>query len=351
VIDGGIAGVGGVLAFLPNVLILFFAIAVLEDSGYMARAAFILDRWMHKVGLHGKSFIPLIIGFGCTVPALMATRVLESRRDRLTTMLILPLMSCGARLPIYVLFTGALWSPRWQAPVMWTFYLVGALTGLLLAKLLTATVFRGQTEPFVMELPPFRAPTLRGAFLHTWQRGGAYLRRAGTIILVISIALWALSSYPKPSPERLAGLAPSAQAAVAAEASAAGQVGQWLEPATRPLGFDWQANTALIGAVAAKEVFVAQMGIVSALSVQDDRQAEPLATSIARHYTPLQAVAIMLFCLLGLPCAATFAVMRHEAGSWKWAALQWGGLTAIAYVVTLLVYQAGLLFGLGTGVG
>ena len=204
-----IGGVGGVVGFLPSILILFLAIAVLEDSGYMARAAFVVDRWMHRIGLHGKSFIPMLIGFGCTVPAIMATRILEGRRDRLTTMLVLPLMSCGARLPIYTLFVGAFFLPAWRAPVMMALYLVGIVAAVLLAKLLRSTVFRGESAAFVMELPPYRAPTLKGAVLHMWRRGWLYLRKAGTIILGVSILLWALTSYPKPSEEALANLCPA----------------------------------------------------------------------------------------------------------------------------------------------
>jgi ferrous iron transport protein B len=349
-IDGVIGGVGGVAAFLPNILILFAAIAVLEDTGYMARAAFIVDRWMHKIGLHGKSFIPMLIGFGCTVPAIMATRILENRRDRLTTMMVLPLISCGARLPIYTLFVGAFFAPAWQAPAMWAVYLVGIAMAVLLAKLLRGTVFSGEAEPFVMELPPYRVPTWRGMLIHMWQRGWLYLRKAGTIILGVSICLWVLTSYPKP-PDGPATSAESPQArqAAALEYSAAGRLGKAMEPVTRPLGFDWRVNTALVGAAAAKEVFVAQMGIVHSLEATDDRTPEPLAQALAAHYSPLQAIAIMLFCLLGLPCAATVAVVRSESGSWRWALAQWAGLTALAYGVTLIVYQVGLLVTGGAG--
>jgi len=358
-VDGVIGGVGGVLEFLPNILILFLGIAVLEDSGYMARAAFIMDRWMHKIGLHGKSFIPMLIGFGCTVPAVMATRVLESRRDRLTTMLILPLMSCGARLPIYTLLAGAFFPVQWQAPVMWTMYLVGIVMAVVVAKVLRVTVLRGDAEPFVMELPPYRAPTVRGALIHMGYRAWAYLRKAGTIILGVSVCLWALTSYPKPpasdptepaaaAPQR-AGPVQTARPAAAIEYSAAGRIGKAIEPATRPLGFDWRVNTALLGAVAAKEVFVAQMGVVHSMEATQDQEPEPLEAALRRNYTPLQAVAIMLFCLLGLPCVATVGVVRAESGSWGWTLLQWGGLTALAYVATVMVYQTGLALGLGAG--
>jgi ferrous iron transport protein B len=346
-VDGVLGGVGSVVSFLPNILILFGAIAVLEDSGYMARAAFIVDRWMHKVGLHGKSFIPMLIGFGCTVPAIMATRILENRRDRLTTMLVLPLVSCGARLPIYTLMVGAFFVEEWRAPVMWVIYLVGILAAALLARLLRSTVFRGETEPFVMELPPYRAPTWKGLLVHVGRRGWMYVRKAGTIILGISVVLWVLTSYPKPQGEPVQSLSPEARQAAELEYSVAGRFGKFLEPVTRLAGFDWRVNTALVGAAAAKEVFVAQMGIVYSLETDDGRESRPLGEILREHYTPLQAVAIMIFCLLGLPCAATVAVMRGESGSWRWALAQWGGLTAMAYGVTVLVYQSGLLLGLG----
>ena len=348
-VHGVIRGVGAVIVFLPNILILFLAIAVLEDSGYMARAAFIMDRWMHKIGLHGKSFIPMVIGFGCTIPAIMATRVLASRRDRLTTMLILPLMSCSARLPIYMMFTAAFFIEKWRGPVLWTMYVVGAVVAALAAKLLKSTLFRGEAEPFVMELPPYRAPTVKGTLIHTWQRGWMYVRKAGTIILGVSVLLWALTSYPKPHARDVAALASEGRQAASLEYSVAGRVGKAFEPVTRPLGFDWRVNTAMMGAFAAKEVFVAQMSIVYSLGDTGEAEAQPLQAALRRNYTPLQAVAIMIFSLLGFPCMATVAVMWSESGSWKWALLQWAGLTGLAYVAALLVYQTGSALGLGTG--
>ncbi|MFO8014690.1 MAG: ferrous iron transport protein B [Phycisphaerae bacterium] len=348
VVDGIIHGVGGVLVFLPNILILFLAIAVLEDTGYMARAAFIVDRWMHKIGLHGKSFIPMILGFGCTVPAIMATRTLESRRDRLTTMLILPLMSCSARFPIYVMFAGALFPETWRTPLVWSMYVVGAVAAVVLAKVLRSTLFRGETEPFVMELPPYRTPTARGALLHMWQRGWMYVKKAGTVILGISILMWALTSFPAPpepaSADADAPAAASRQAAL--EYSAAGRIGKTLEPVTRPAGFDWRINTGLLGAFAAKEVFVAQMGIVMALGEEVGAESESLHAALRRNYSPLQGVAVMVFCLLGFPCMATVVVMWRESGSWKWVVLQWTMLTAMAYAAAVIVYQGGTLLGL-----
>ena len=258
-VDGIIGGVGGVIVFLPNILFLFLAIAVLEDTGYMARAAFVTDRLMHKIGLHGKSFIPMLIGFGCSVPAIMATRTLESRRDRLTTMLVIPLMSCGARLPIYALIIPAFFPQVWQAPMLWMIYMIGILLAIVSAKLLRATLFKGASTPFVMELPPYRIPTLRGVLIHMWERGWLYLKKAGTIILGISILMWALTSYPKRAQyyqdyEALLaqGAAPEeVENAVRGEELAhtvAGRVGHGLEPLLKPLGFDWRIGTALIGA-------------------------------------------------------------------------------------------------------
>ena len=205
-VDGIIGGVGGVIVFLPNILLLFLAIAVLEDSGYMARAAFLMDRIMHKIGLHGKSFIPMLIGFGCSIPAMMGTRILENRRNRFTTLMVIPLMSCGARLPIYALIIPAFFAPRWHGLMLWLIYMIGIVLAIICAKLLRSTLFKGETTPFVMELPPYRMPTLRGVLTHMWQRSGLYLKKAGTIILAISIVLWALTSYPKVGENKLAGL-------------------------------------------------------------------------------------------------------------------------------------------------
>jgi len=347
-VDGVIAGVGGVLVFLPNILLLFLAIAVLEDSGYMARAAFIMDRLMHKIGLHGKSFIPMLIGFGCTVPAIMATRTLETRRDRLTTMLVLPLMSCGARLPIYALFIPAFFPQQWQAPVLWIIYLVGVVLAIVMAKLLRSTLFKGEAAPFVMELPIYRMPTLKGIMIHMWERGWLFLRKAGTVILGISILLWVMTSYPKVPESRLEGLDENRAADVELSYSLAGRVGHALEPVMRPIGFDWKTNTAMIGAFAAKEIFVAQLGIIHSLGEVDDEN-ESLREVLKREYTPLQAVSILLFCLISVPCMVSIAAVWRESGSIKWPLLQLGGLTALAYIICLIVYQGG--GGLGIGVG
>ena len=341
VISGIIAGVGGVLVFVPNIILLFLAIALLEDSGYMARTAFIMDHLMHKIGLHGKSFIPMLTGFGCTVPAIMATRMLENRRDRLTTMFILPLISCGARLPIYSLIIPAFFSKPWRAPVLWGIYLSGILLGILLARILRKTILKGESMPFVMELPPYRLPTLKTLLLHTWEKAWMYIRKAGTVILGISIVLWFFTNYPKTEPDP--SLPPEQQQAQQLAGTVAGRIGHAMEPAIKPLGFDWKIGTAMIGAFAAKEVFVAQLGIVYAVG-EADEESVPLRDKLKENYSQLTALCIMLFMLIATPCMATVAMTRRESGSWRWALFQLGGLTLLAYIVTLLVYQVGSLF-------
>jgi ferrous iron transport protein B len=374
VVDGLIGGVGGVIIFLPNILLLFLAIAFLEGTGYMARAAFIMDRLMHRIGLHGKSFIPLLIGFGCTVPAIMATRTIETRRDRLTTILIAPLMSCGARLPIYSLLIPAFFAPAWRAPMLWLIYLIGIALAVAAAKVLRKTVLRGESTPFVMELPPYRMPTVRAILLHMWQRSWMYLRKAGTVILAFSIILWALTTFPRkpespPAPPAASAIVqPEASEADAADTprlptgearpekesadeetrlqteqltySAAGRIGHTMEPVLRPMGFDWKIGTALIGAFAAKEIFVAQLGIVYSVG-EAEETPETLRKQLNRAYTPLQGFCIMLFCLISMPCMATVAVTARESGSWKWALLQLTYLTVLAWVITTAVYQVG----------
>ena len=361
-VDGVIGGVGGVIIFLPNILILFMMIALLEDSGYMARAAFIMDRIMHKIGLHGKSFIPMLIGFGCSVPAIMATRILENKRNRLATIMVIPLMSCGAKLTIYSLLIPAFFPPNLYGPMMWLIYIIGIVLAVISIKLLRLTIFKGETVPFVMELPPYRLPTFKSIGVHVWQRGWMYLRKAGTIILAASIIMWFAMSYPKPHD-------PSQQNAL--EYSAIGRLGKVIEPALKPLGFDWKIGTALIGATAAKELFVSQMSI--AYSVSDERDQGlvnresrnisqipshetgdtshglergnmTLREKLRANYTPLTGFCILLFCLIYAPCIATLAMTKYETNTWRWPLLQFFGLTALAYILTLIVYQTGTFF-------
>ena len=367
-VDGIIGGVGGVIVFLPNIVLLFLAIAILEGTGYMARAAFVMDRFMSKVGLHGKSFIPLLIGFGCTVPAIMATRTLETRRDRLITMMVLPLMSCGARLPIYALLIPAFFPAHLQGPALWVIYVLGIVLALAGARLLRATMFRGETTPFVMELPPYRLPTGISLLVQMWTRAWLYLQKAGTVILGAAVILWFLTFYPKPPADYVppqgfdAGPAAAAEGAPAVpyaqitdpdEAQAAelaysiaGRVGRLIEPVLRPLGFDWRIGTALVGAIAAKEVFVAQMGIVFAVG-EADETSDHLRAKLRERYSPLVGFCIMVFALISTPCIATFAITRQEAGSVRWALAQVWGLTVLAWLITFLFYQGGTLLGLG----
>jgi len=344
-VDGIISGVGGVLVFLPNILLLFLAIAVLEDSGYMARAAFMVDRLMNKIGLHGKSFIPMLTGFGCSIPGIMATRTLESRRDRLTTMLVLPLMSCGARLPIYALIIPAFFPETWYAPMLWIIYMIGIVLAIVCAKLLRSTLFKGESVPFVMELPPYRLPTFKGVLIHMWERGGLYLKKAGTLILAISVLLWVMTSFPKPK-DVDPNLSAEEQQSAELSYSIAGRIGHAMEPVIKPMGFDWRIGTAMIGAFAAKEVFVAQMGIVYSVG-EADEESEPLRDKLRANYSPLVGFCIMLFMLISAPCMATVAVTKRESNSWKWALFQLVGLTLLAYGVTLVVYQVGSALGIG----
>lgn len=368
-VDGMIGGVGAVLVFLPNIVLLFLAISLLEDSGYMARAAFMMDRLMQRVGLHGKSFIPMLIGFGCNVPAIMATRTLESRRDRLTTMLVIPFMSCSARLTIYALIIPAFFPQAWQAPVLWIIYIIGIVLAIGAANVLRSSVFRGESSDFVMELPPYRMPSARGAVMHMWSRASLYVRKAGTIILGFSVILWALSTFPQKTHYDVDYAAMEQQAATQYAAgsdeysaamlkiaeerdseelsySVVGRIGHAIEPVIRPMGFDWRIGTAIIGAFAAKEVFVAQMGIVYSVGEADETSAE-LRSQLQSSYTPLVAFCIMLFALIGIPCMATVAVIKRESNSWGWAVAQFLGFTGLAYVLTVATYQLGVIFGLG----
>jgi len=350
-VDGIIGGVGGVIVFLPNILLLFAAIALLEDSGYMARAAFVMDRIMHKIGLHGKSFIPMLIGFGCSVPAIMAARILENKRNRFTTIMVIPLMSCGARLTIYMLIIPAFFADdalvkagiftiRTQALMLWLIYLIGIVLAVGCAKVLRLTLFRGETTPFVMELPPYRMPTGKSICIHMWHRGWMYLRKAGTIILAISIILWFAMSFPKPSVDSLADLDAEQVRQAQLRHSAVGRLGQAIEPALKPLGFDWKIGTALIGATAAKEVFVSQLAIVYAVGSAGE-ESQTLRDKLAAEYAPLTGFCIMLFCLISAPCVATVAMTRQETNSWGWALFQYFGLTVLAYLVTFAVFQIG----------
>ncbi|MCD6534792.1 MAG: ferrous iron transport protein B [Deltaproteobacteria bacterium] len=341
-INGILAGVGNVVTFMPNIFLLFFALALLEDSGYMARVAFLMDRVMKTFNLSGKSFIPMMIGLGCSVPAIMATRTLENEADHLTTIMVLPLMSCSARLPIYTLIIPAFFAPNLQAPILMGIYLTGFCLMMLTARFLRRHLMPEGGSPLIMELPPYRLPTLQGLFIHMWERGRLYLKKAGLIIFTLSIIFWALTSYPKAPVGELAQLPnPAERREAAISYSAAGRLGHALEPLLKPLGFDWRIGTALIGACAAKEMFVAQMGIVFTDSTSPDDAGATLGETLRRHYGPLTGLCIILFNLISLPCLATLAATRQETNSWRWPILQFVSLTLLAWLITFFVYQTG----------
>ncbi|GHU94927.1 ferrous iron transporter B [Bacteroidia bacterium] len=340
-VDGIIAGVGSVIVFLPNILILFFFISLMEDTGYMARAAFMMDKLMHKIGLHGKSFIPLIMGFGCNVPAVMATRTLENRKDRLLTMLITPFMSCSARLPVYVLMVSAFF-PRNKGLVLFSVYAVGILVAILVALVLSKTAFAKKEVPFVMELPPYRIPTMRNTSLHMWHKGQQYLKKMGTIILLASILIWGLSYFPRTT--STGGDVMVQQQAVQQQNSYIGQLGQGLEPIISPLGFDWKMGVSIIAGMGAKEVVVSTMGVLyQADEDADETSGALIATLQQQNYSPLVAYGFMLFVLLYFPCVAVIAAIKNEAG-WLWALFTMVYTTCLAWVVAFVVHQVGNLF-------
>lgn len=377
IVDGVIGGVGGVIIFLPNILILFFFISLMEDTGYMARVSFIMDRLMHKIGLHGKSFIPLLMGFGCNVPAIMATRTLENRKDRILTMLIAPFMSCSARLPVYVLIISAFF-PNNKGLVLFSIYLIGIILAVLVALALNKTVFSKQSVPFVMELPPYRIPTLKNTSVHMWHKGSQYLQKMGSFILLASILIWALSYYPrnvKYSSNYDAQIAAlEANSSVSDQAKATqiqaiemlkksehqeqsyiGKIGRFIEPAIQPLGFDWKIGISIITGLVAKEIVVGSMGILYHADVAADEKSSTLVEKLRQQeyssgklkgkkvFTPLVAFGFMLFVLIYFPCVAVIAALKKES-NWKWATFTMVYTTVIAWVVAFLSYQLGSLF-------
>jgi len=330
-VDGIVGGVGGVIVFLPNILILYFCISLMEDSGYMARAAFIMDKIMHKMGLHGKSFIPLIMGFGCNVPAIMASRTIENRKSRLITMLINPLMSCSARLPIYLLLVGAFF-PNNASLVLLSIYAIGIFLAVLLARLFSKFLVKGDDTPFVMELPPYRMPTAKSIFRHTWEKGAQYLKKMGGIIMIASIIIWFLGYYPNHDAYETV--------AEQQENSYIGQLGRGIEPVIKPLGFDWKLGIGLLSGVGAKELVVSTLGVLYA----DDPDADSVSLAERIPITPLVAFCYMLFVLIYFPCIAALAAIKQESGSWKWALFAACYTTALAWLVSFAVYQIGGLF-------
>lgn len=331
IVDGIIGGVGGVIVFLPNILLLYVFISFMEDSGYMARAAFIMDKIMHKMGLHGKSFIPLIMGFGCNVPAIMASRIIESRKSRLVTILINPLISCSARLPIYLVMIGAFF-PSKASLVLLSIYVIGILLAVLMARIFSRFIVKGDDAPFVMELPPYRMPTLKSVLRHTWEKGAQYLKKMGGIIMVASIIIWFLGYYPNHNAYTTT--------AEQQENSYIGQVGKAIEPVIEPLGFDWKMGIGLLSGIGAKELVVSSLGVL--YTNNDDINSVDLSERIP--ITPLVAYGYMLFILIYFPCVATVAAIKNESGSWKWAAFTICYTTLLAWVVAFLVHQVGSLF-------
>ena len=329
VIDGIIGGVGGVIVFLPNILILYFFISFLEDSGYMARAAFIMDKIMHRMGLHGKSFIPLIMGFGCNVPAIMATRMIEDKKCRLITMLINPLMSCSARLPIYLVLVGAFF-PKIGSLVLLGIYATGILLAVLMARLFSRFLVKGDDTPFVMELPPYRIPTAKTIFRHTWEKGAEYLKKMGGIIMIASILIWFLGYYPQGNYETIAEQQ---------ENSYIGQIGKAIEPIIEPLGFDWKLGVGLLSGVGAKELVVSTLGVLYA----NDGDLDSVNLSDRIPITATVALGYMLFVLIYFPCVATLAAIKQESGSWKWAFFAAFYTTALAWLVAFIINQLGAL--------
>ena len=344
-IDGVIGGVGSVIVFLPQILILYFFISLMEDSGYMARAAFIMDKLMHKMGLHGKSFIPLIMGFGCNVPAVMATRTIESRRSRIITMMILPFMSCSARLPIYIMITGTFFSLQYRSWVLLSLYVIGVLMSVIVSKVFSTLVIKGDDTPFVMELPPYRWPTPKAIGRHTWEKGKEYLKKMGGIILMASIIVWALEYFPHDD-----NLTQQQQQ----EQSYLGRVGKTIEPIFTPQGFNWKLDVSLLAGVGAKEIVASTIGVLysgddsfgdeETFSDDTERYTHLRQLMFKEGITPLTAYAYLIFILLYFPCIATIAAIRNETGSWRWASFAALYTTVVAWVTSALVYQIGGLF-------
>ena len=344
-VDGVIGGVGSVIVFLPQILILYFFISLMEDSGYMARAAFIMDKLMHKMGLHGKSFIPLIMGFGCNVPAVMATRTIESRRSRIITMMVLPFMSCSARLPIYIMITGTFFSLQYRSWVMLSLYAIGIVMAVVVSKVFSTLVIKGEDTPFVMELPPYRWPTAKAIGRHTWEKGKEYLKKMGGIILVASIIVWALGYFPHNE---------SLPREQQQEQSYIGRMGKAIEPIFTPQGFNWKLDVSLLAGVGAKEIVASTIGVLYSgddsfaddeeFSDDNEKYTHLRQMMLQEGITPYAAYAYLIFILLYFPCIATIAAIKNETGSWRWATFAALYTTAVAWIMSAVVYQIGGLF-------
>ncbi|MFH1994559.1 MAG: ferrous iron transport protein B, partial [Nitrospinota bacterium] len=350
-VDGIIGGVGGVLGFLPLVLFMFFAIAFFEDSGYMARAAFVMDRLMSKFGLHGKSFLPMMISTnGCAIPGIMATRTLESKKDRLITMMVVPFMICGAKLPIFALFIGAFFPASYSTNIMFLMYILSIVIAFCSAWLLKKFVFQGEVSHFVMELPPYRVPTIKGLLLKMGERGWLYVKKAGTIIVLISIIIWAGFTFPQNSGVTKEGMTDSEIATIQLEQSYAGKAGSLIEPLVKPIGMDGRSGIALLAGVAAKEVVVSTFGTIYSLGEVDVEETETLREKLQKDpsWSPLKAMSFLIFCLIYMPCFVAMAVFYEESGSkLKWTLFLMFWTTVMAWSASFIVYQGGMILGLG----
>ncbi len=366
-VDGILGGVGGVFSFVPLIIILFFLLSLLEDSGYISRAAFATDKLLHSFGLHGQSVFPMMLGFGCSVPAIMAARTLKSPRDRIVTILIIPFMSCGAKLPVYVLFSAAFF-PNNPGNMVMLVYAIGVILSLVSSFLLKKTVLRGAATPFVMELPPYRAPTLSGVLWHVWDKTWHYIQKAGTVILAAAVLIWIITNFPLYKPaageidsfasnymatvpgagsEEAYKAAEAATARVGLEKSFAGKIGKFMEPAFKPMGFDWKIAVATVTGFAAKEVVVSTLGVLYAVGLDESEESDGLREALRRdpNLNPLVAFVLMLFILVIPPCFATLATIRAELG-WQWLAFAFAFMLSMAWVLCFSVYNIGLLLGL-----
>ncbi len=367
-VDGIIAGVGGILVFLPQILLLFLFISILEDTGYMARAAFLLDKLMSRVGLHGKAFLPLMSSFACAIPGIMATRTIENSRDRIATIMIAPLMSCSARLPVYTLMIGAFFAGQTVfgflsvgAVLMLAMYVLGTSVAIAVAFILKRTILKADPAPFLMELPPYRLPNARTVLQNMYTRAWLFVKRAGTVILAISIVLWALMYFPREpqasTPADSVTVSETDQTALPEsrqlQNSYAGKIGHAIEPVIRPLGFDWKIGVALIASFAAREVLVSTLSIIYNVGKDENEESESLIGAVRNAkrsdgslvWTPLTALSLMVFFVLAMQCMSTVAIVRRETNSWRWPMFMIGYMTILAYVGSLLTYQAGRLLG------
>lgn len=356
VVDGIISGVGGVIVFLPNIMILFFCISLFEDTGYMARAAFLMDKMMHLIGLHGKSFIPMLMGFGCNVPAIMATRTLESEKDRILTILINPLMSCSARLPVYILLAGTFFSAH-AGNVIFSLYLLGIVLAIAIGRLFRTIFFKGESAPFVMELPPYRVPMFKNLMIHMWDRSKIFLKKMGGVILIGSVIVWGLSSFPRDIPtiqnqsaeinleaqeDLNAHVEPdTAQATESLGMSYIGRLGKFIAPVFEPIGIDWRGSVGILTGLVAKELVISTMGVLYSVGDKENKSEALKRALKSSGMTPAAALSLMAFVLIYIPCFATIATIRRETRSWKWTFLSITYSMALAWVVAFIIYQTG----------